>query len=307
MPLLKRTLVFFIPVIICYTFLEYSILEIPMSYDKIKHQITENHKNIKVMILGSSQMQAAVNPEFLDQFAVNFGSKSQHHKEDNYIMEQTLDRFPNLKTIVFELSYAHLEIPHNGKNFWKNNIYLKYYDVNAFERKTYFKDKLIFLSSPPIYSKVLIDNYIKKKEIGDYNNFGYKTNNFEGSFKTLNYDEKRISNKPFVIRNKENINIFNINTPFFYQMIKTAISNEKQVVITCIPTYKTYLKKRNINILKRRDSILNDIKMKFPEVKYLNLEKDTITFGVRDYINENHLNANGAEKFTKKLNEVLND
>jgi len=305
--ILRQIAVFFIPVVLCYALIEYSILRIPMSYDKVHEQITNKKDDIKVMVLGSSQMQAAVNPEYIDKYAINYGSTSQHHKEDNYIMQQSIDRFPNLETIVFELSYAHLELRHHGKDFWKNNIYLKYYGVNAFERKTYFKDKLIFLSSPSVFSKKFTDYYVRKKELNLYNEFGYHINNHEGGFKRLNYNEEKIKKRKFLIRDRENLNVFAINTPFFYEMITTALNNKKNVIISSLPTYKTYLDKRNPEILRRRDSILNDIKIKFPSVKFLNLENDTVTFKVSDYINENHLNANGAKKFTQKLNEVLNE
>ena len=305
--LIKQITVFFIPVVLCYAVLEWSVLNIPMSYDKVQQQITTQSDNIQVMVLGSSQMQAAVNPAFLDKVTVNYGSKSQHHKEDNHIMEQSIDRFPNLETIVFELSYAHLEIPHNGKDFWKNTIYLKYYNVNAFERNTYFKDKLVFLSNPPLYAKKFKDHYLRDDNQEEYNQYGYHISNFKGGFMNLEYNEEKIALRKFIIRDRESLAIFANNTPFFYDMIRTAITNKKNVVISCIPTYKTYLNKRNPAILKRRDSVLEDIRLKFPEVRFFNVEMDTITFGARDYLNENHLNPDGAEKFTKKLNQVLND
>ncbi|WP_415371122.1 hypothetical protein [Patiriisocius sp. Uisw_047] len=305
--MIKQITVFFIPVVLCYAVLEWSVIIIPMSYDKVQQQITTKPDAIKVMVLGSSQMQAAVNPAFLDKVTVNYGSKSQHHKEDNHIMEQSMVRFPNLETIVFELSYAHLEIPHNGKDFWKNTIYLKYYNVNAFERNTYFKDKLVFLSSPSMYAKKFTQYYLNDDDQEEYNQYGYHTNNFKGAFSDLDYNDEKITLRKFRIRDRESLANFAINTPFFYDMIRTAIANKKKVIISCIPTYKTYLNKRNPAILKRRDSILEDIRLKFPEVRFFNLELDTITFRARDYLNENHLNPDGAEKFTKKLNQVLND
>ena len=212
--LLKQITVFFIPVVLCYALLEWSVVNIPMSYDKIQHQITTQQDEIKVMVLGSSQMQAAVNPEFIEKNTVNFGSTSQHHKEDNYIMEQSIDRFPNLETVVFELSYAHLEIPHNSKDFWKNTIYLKYYNVNAFERNTYFKDRLVFLSSPSLFSKKVYQYYIKNEEKDIFNEYGYRVNNFKGEFSLLNFNEEKIADRKFKIRDRESLTIFKQNTSF---------------------------------------------------------------------------------------------
>ncbi|EDM43027.1 hypothetical protein SCB49_12419 [unidentified eubacterium SCB49] len=305
--LLKQITVFFIPVLLGYALIEYSVLRIPMSYDKISHKIKTQNNEIKVMTLGSSQMQNAVNPEFLDKAAINYGSTSQHHNQDNSIMVQSLDKFPNLETIVFELSYSHLELPHNSKYFWKKTIYLKYYGVNAFEHTPYFKDKLVFLSNPSVYSKIFVNYYIKDSYDAVFNDFGYNVNNYKGAFSLANYDEQKIEKRKFMISAKEDLAMFEYNTPFFYSMIQTALDNNKDVIVSCIPTYKTYLEKRNPEILKRRDSVLKDIHQKFPKVRFLNLEEDTITFGVKDYVNENHLNPIGGEKFTKKLNQLLNE
>jgi hypothetical protein len=73
-----------------------------------------------------------------------------------------------------------------------------------------------------------------------------------------------------------------------------------------MPLYKTYLEKRNPEMLMRRDSILNVIAMRYPNVRIFNKEADTIQFKVSDFNNHNHLNPKGAKKFTKELNTFIN-
>ena len=70
--------------------------------------------------------------------------------------------------------------------------------------------------------------------------------------------------------------------------------------------YKTYLLKRNAFILARRDSILQIVMKNYPEIQLLDKEEDTINYNVEDYKNHNHLNPDGARKFTKSLNTILN-
>ncbi|GEQ87167.1 hypothetical protein ULMS_26750 [Patiriisocius marinistellae] len=293
---------------------EYTTRNLPTTYAKIG-ALSENKKDkIEIMFLGSSQIQGGINIKYIDIPAINFASGSQHHREDFAIFKQTKDRYPELKYVVFELSYAHLEIPHNDKTFWKNAVYLKYYGVNAYERNTYFKDKLIYISNPDLFSRQLYNFYISKPVKNQFtlNEYGFNELNDTGSFKVLNYDTSKIKKNNFSIRTKELPETFKYNTFFFENMIEEATSSGLKVIIATIPTYTTYNNARNPNILRRRDSVLNKVKQTYKNVSIFNLEDDTINFKVTDFKNENHLNPKGAEKLTKMFNiflkqEVLDD
>ena len=114
---LKWALVFFIPVIAIYAILEVLVLQIPFNYVNVSEHLASEAKNIKILTTGSSQMKCAVNPDFFETPAINFGSTSQHHNTDYSIITQTKDRLENLEVVVLELSYSHLELPHNSKFF----------------------------------------------------------------------------------------------------------------------------------------------------------------------------------------------
>ena len=90
-------------------------------------------------------------------------------------------------------------------------------------------------------------------------------------------------------------------------MLDYLAEKKLKVVITSLPMHKYYLKERNPNILKRRDSILDLVLKNYSNVKAFRKEEDTIQFTTRDYINHNHLNPRGAEKFTKELNSFIKE
>lgn len=304
---LKWTTVFFTPVVLLYVILEVLVLQIPYNYTKISDYMNSEGESVKVLITGSSQMKCAVNPEFFTVPAINFGSTSQHHNSDYNIITQTRDRLPNVEHIVLELSYSHLELPHNSTYFWKNNVYLKYYGVNNFDRKVYFKDKLIFLSRPDIYGKSLYDYYVKDIKSNNFNSFGFDEQNFAGVFKRLDYNEEKIPRVSDEINTIENLYLFEKNTEFLYKIIDYLRSQKINTVIVTLPMHKYYLKNRNNNILRRRDSILEVISEKYPNVKIFRKEEDTINFKTSDYINHNHLNPIGAKKFTEALQDFINE
>ncbi len=299
-------LLFFLPVVAGYLAMEYLSLSLPSAIKANQEYIKRVNNNFETLILGSSQIQGAVNPEWLDSPTLNLASGDQHHDTDFKLLKGFEPKLSNLKTVVIEVSYSHFELPHNGKDFWKNTLYLKYFDVNSFERNTYFKDRLVYLSNPRFFSEKIYQQYIKKNAIEKYNDYGYNTENYEGQFKVLGHDEKKIANMPrFKINTEPNLEIFATNTRLFYEMLDYLSEKELVVILAKVPMYKTYHTKKNPAILQRRDSVVADVLKKYRNVKLLDLETDTVLFNVNDYRNQSHLNPDGAKKFTAWLNALL--
>lgn len=302
---LKYCLVFFIPVVLAYFILEFLVLNIPMNYKVYGEYLDTHPEEIAVMSLGSSQMKCGFNPEFSDKVTINLSSTSQHHNEDFHILKGTKDRLPKLKYILMEVSYNHLELPHHTNDYWKNTVYLNYYDVNAFERHTWYKDRLVYLSNTHFYSYKLMEHYVHKSSTEKLNEYGFDANNYSGAFKKLNYDESKIATNKFKIITREDVSIFKKNTAYLFDMLDYMQAENLKVIVCTLPLYKTYLKQRNPNIVRRRDSVLSLIKSKYSNVVILNKETDTLNFVIKDFLNENHLNPDGAKKFTALVNRKL--
>lgn len=301
----KRILLFFIPVILGYVIMEALTQNLPLSYNYINEYISKNKNEIEILVLGSSQMTNAINPELIDTPTLNLSSGNQHHDTDFKLLKALEEDFSKLNTVILEVSYSHFELPHNGKYFWKNSAYLKYYGVNAFERRTYFKDKLLYLAFPSFFSKKILKHYVKQKEIREYNLFGFNTNGYFGRFKNLDYNESKIAETNFKINYQPDTEIFKINTALFFEMLDFLKEKNLTTIICTPPMYKSYLPKRVPEILRRRDSILRVIQLKYPEIILFEKEEDITNYTVFDYWNQSHLNPDGATKFTNSLNELI--
>lgn len=303
---LTYALSFFIPVILGYVLVESITLSLPSPFEINKVILEEKANEIQTLILGSSQMSHAINAELLSNHTINLASGNQHHNTDLKLFKALHPRLKNLKTVIIEVSYSHFELPHNGKDFWKNSVFLKYYDVNCFERVVYFKDKLIYLSFPSFFSEKIIDHYWTKEDPSGFNSFAFDTLNYNGTFKNLLYDEKRIAEIPnFKINTIEDPEIFEINSQFFFEMLDVLYRSGVDVILCSPPMYKTYLHRRNPAILQRRDSILQVALKKYSNITIISKEEDTLSFDVKDYWNQSHLNPNGAMKFTKMIDNVI--
>jgi len=297
---------FFTPVVILFGITEYLTRQLPTGYRIVADYIESETSEIETVVLGSSQIRQAINPALLKNSTLSLASGSQHHDSDFQIFKQIRPRLSKLKTVVLELSYSHLELPHNGPYFWKNSVYLEYYNVNAFNRTTYFKDRLISLSNPKFFSRQLINYYVKDENPTRFNRFGFDENNYAGMFRKLKYDRKEITKrKQFKINKEPNLRLFQYNSTYFLTMLDYIQKEGLEVIICTVPMYGTYLKERNPEILRRRDSILEVIQKRYPTIRLVNKETDTINFNERDYTNPSHLNPAGAIKFTAILAELL--
>jgi hypothetical protein len=152
-----------------------------------------------------------------------------------------------------------------------------------------------------------MDYYVLKTDTSKLNEYGFDTNNFDGTFKNSNYNEAEIATHPFKIINHEDSAIFKKNSEYLFEMLDYLKSENIKVVICTLPLYKTYLNKRKPTIFHRRDSILEEIKKKYSNVAILNKEADSLQFTVQDFMNENHLNPDGAKKFSALVNATISN
>lgn len=302
---LKLCAWFFIPLIVICAILEVLTLNLPSSFKTIGNYLDQNAEKIEVLILGSSKLQSAVNPDWMDKPAINLASSSQHLNEDFELLKGTIDRMPKMEYVVFEVSDLHLELPLHTTKYWKNNIFLKYYNVNAFKRPTYFGDRLIFLSNANLFFYQLEDHYIRKNEVNEWNKYGFETNRYLGQFKDLDYDETKIENSNFLTISWEDSKVFKDNTALLFDMLEYIKSKNKRVIIFSVPNYKAYLKRANHKAVRRRDSILQIVENRYSNVAIFNKESDTLSYTVKDFTNPNHFNPDGAKIFTKQLNHIL--
>ena len=203
-------------------------------------------------------------------------------------------------------TYRHFESRPNHKEFCKYSGHLYYYNVNAFNRPTYFKDELLFLSNPDFYSQLLKKYYVDKEKY-TYNRWGFQTDTLKSRFKSFNYDKESLessykNNYPEV--KKEYLAE---TSDWLHKVLEICARRNIEVIITLTPVYSDYYANQiKKGVITRRDSILRRVLIKYPSTRIFDEERNT-DFTVYDFLNENHLNPRGAEKFTKKLNFFIND
>lgn len=302
----KYLLLFFLPVVAVNVGLELYVRAQPSLFKLNAKYLEKAQKNIQVVAFGSSQIKDAINPEWVDAPLLNMASGDQHHDTDFKLLKGLIDRLPELKTVLFEVSYSHFELPHNGPDFWKNSAYLHYYNINTFERPTWFKDRLLFLSNPPFFSKRFSADSLANSSQPEFNQYGFDANNYFGPFRRVGFDSLKIEAiSNFKINTAPNLTLFEHNVALFEELVAYARAQDLEVIIIQAPMYRTYHPKKQADILRRRDSVVNRLVSEDLGIRLFDLEQDTSNYHVTDFWNQSHLNPNGARKFSRSLDLFL--
>lgn len=301
-----HTCLFLLPVIILLAGLELMTRAIPSSPKAISLHLEENAQDIEVLILGASQNQAAVNPDFVTAPTLNIASGHQTYNTDYKLLKGLHPRLPKLNTIVIPMSFAHFDTAPNDDSFWKNAAYSYYYDVNTTSKPNHFYNKLLYLSNPDFYSNMIYRYYINGIAT-TYNGYGYVINNDKSnSFKKVDYSLEKAWDIPLSIRNTENTKNAIKNKNTLDGLLTYCRKNNLKVVVALTPVTKKHYLSRNPVLVKRRDSILNQVRIRYENLTVLDLEQ-TDDYEVTDFKNHNHLNIRGAKKFCSMLEDALID
>ena len=300
--------IFVLPIAVVVLGVELYLSSYKSAFQTKAQYIKENEDKIECLVLGSSHNQNAINPEYIKNLNVaNLAYSGQDLKLD-FLLLKEFQHLPKLKIVIIELAYHGLENA-TSPGYDRNTIYLRFYKINNFDRTPRLLDYSIFLSNPGMYTSFL-NPFMEKIPVNKYG-FVAELCDLEKSihrFKNAQYDTaylyKTRVNMFTTRHNTESIDNFNNNTRFFENMIQMCLNHKLKVLVITPPLYKTYYELINANKKKRTEQFIARAKSKFPSIVY----KDFSTgdgFSVYDFMNYDHLNPVGAEKFSKIIDSVL--
>jgi hypothetical protein len=266
-----------------------------------KNYLENNLGNIETLILGSSHSQNGINPEFLKSKSCNLAFGGQPISIDYFLLDKYVLQMKNLKTIFFEVSPHRFYNELNPKD-WNGHIYSNLYDINYKVERFSIKKYSFVLSDVRYISTIFINNFNPKLPKPELNEFGFMKNNYQGRFSKLNNDSIKI-NKTFKMNhhfdNQENLKQ---NIVFLKKIIEKCKKNNIKIIFLGTPFYQTYSSKIPLKSEIQIHNLLTHFSSKY-KIPYYDLAKSK-RFNLKDFVNDNHLNPDGAKKFTLITNNL---
>lgn len=296
---LKRILFLFVPIAFILCIGEYAIRQIPNSFKVKTEYLRENSSEIETLILGSSHTYYGVNPIFIKSKAFNASNISQSPDVDFAILKSYEDVLNNLKTVIIRLSYDTLfEQLKDSPEDWRLKDYKIYTDVD-FDYSLKHNSEILSIGTKQVI-KTLKTYYFDKKPLLNCNSLGWG-NDLSDRPKTDLEKVGVIAAKRHTI---EQWDLLEANISVYKQLNAWCEKRGVKVILVTPPAYISY--RGNLNPVQYNEMIKvgNMLESEFDNCVYYNFMAHP-DFMTSDFYDPDHLNVEGAKKFSLILNDLI--
>ncbi|WP_299780176.1 hypothetical protein [uncultured Formosa sp.] len=279
--------------------MEFLLRYIPNAYQVKSDYINVNHQRIKTLLVGSSHVLYGINPDFLTKEAINYGNVSQTIDIDYNIIHQYINTLDSLETVVLRLSYTTLfEQLKEGDESWRIKNYKIYTDVNL---ESKMKHHFEIFSVKLKYNLERIYNFYILKETPEFvNTSGWGTHNMDYKPEDIDVLSAIIAKKHFA----KNDALYADNFKSLETIIQECNKKSIKVLLVTMPAYSSYVEKLDSLQLEKTIRAGTLMSVNHDNCLYFNFLNDK-RFGRQDFIDVDHLNTQGAEKFSKLIDSIL--
>jgi hypothetical protein len=296
---IQKLLLFLLPVICSLVLLEALLRIIPNNYKYKRTELLTKAQKIEILALGSSHTLYGINPEYFTMPGFNLANTSQSLNYDYKLLKKYGNELESLKVVIIPISYFSLfGNLDKGVESWRIKNYVLYYQVtpSTFNIKNYCE-----LFNDAMYSHLSrLYRYVTHKSSITVSDTGFGLEH--SSKKKI---DKDASGEAASLRHTvEDWEYLDYNKEMLQNIITYCDARNIALVFVTLPAYYTYRNRLDESQLNETVTYMTDIGELYNNVYYYNYLNDPM-FIEDDFFDADHLNELGAEKLTKKLNELI--
>lgn len=284
---------------------EFGARQIPSPYKTKFDTITDNNIKVKTLILGSSHFYFGVNPKNFTEPTFNGANVSQDFKYDLFFLELALDHQKSITHVVVPLSvfslYSELD---SGIESWRKysyRIYWKDKNYPASESYDISNHSLIFSSQSKLgLVKRAAEKILHQNTKQDWTSDGWGN----GYASVADASTLQATGKQAAARHQKDAKFSQISLGSLNKIVEVCRGRGIKLLIVTPPAYSSYRENIENSRLDTIAMVTLKITNSNPSVKYVNYFSDT-SFDSKDYFDADHLNHHGAEKLSRKLDDVI--
>ncbi len=293
-----RTIIFILPLFSFLAFLEFKLQFNSDSYYAIKSNCLKNKlSQCKLIVLGSSIENSGIKPEIIDEDAINLaliGGTSFDTFEK--LVSENLPSLVQLRHVIIPIStFSFFATENRDELAFRKVLLHKYFGIN----KDQFKNPLNRFLLPHIGLKKAIKQFIIPSKVV-MTSSGFEINN-EFDPKELTQEKGKLTVLRHVGDDKKSLdmNQYTKNLNTLKNIIKVLQINGIKTHLISTPTHKFYYTNINPEILQLISQTARSVAQEY-KIDYFNYLDDP-RFVDSDFFNCDHLNHQGAIKFSKIL------
>jgi hypothetical protein len=304
---LKKFVLFLLPLFLLFVVLEIRLNQIPTYLSQKKEYLEAQLEEIEIISTGLSYGDS-INPQYLDRKGFNLFNDAEDLYYDVKVIEKYLARMPRLKLVILPISYFSLEYRlDRGPWAWRAPFYQFVFNIPPQDPISLFNPS--FYSYTAAYGWREVLNYIKSSFASNITNQMHRDGWRE-------VGTKAISDSPESVRaGKQSIEYIETllmdfktgekNLQLVSDFIETCQSRNIHIILITPPVSHYYYDNINPKKYQAMQEDINQLVEKY-NLTYHNYLKDP-RFATADFYSIDHVNDLGAEKFSRILNEVIND
>lgn len=292
----------------------------PTAFKDKYEGLERNASEIEVLALGHSHANEGFDPKQFDLKAYNMALGFQNVYYDDFILSKFIDRMDSLKFVVIATSYYHFfnPIPElkdmRGEDLFNTIKFHLYWGVDEIRGTKISRlnpeYNLEILNNPASAWIQMVKHYLtgeawKDNGREEYLKFGFGGQYVEHDAEFLDKDGIRNAEAHTPVRDENRVFDGSFNYSHYEHIVKVCAEHGVKCAIMLYPTWHTYQENfdaRQIDATRRLMGKLaseNDNCLVFDYM-------DDPRFEPHDFHDAIHLNAWGAEKMSRILNDVIN-
>lgn len=302
-PFWVKFFVFFIPIILGYSYIEYQLRILPNSFNTKRKYLEKQLDSIVVIAVGGSHTTYGINPGYFSYKGFNLGNLAQDVYYDKALLIKYLDRLTKLKLVIFESDYFTYEYSLSNSGFaWRTDFYYHFFDLKSENWKPFNIDHYSLISMftlPTVqafiakeFDTCLVSNLNYNGWIKADTNSKIVINDATGLERVQFHNAKCIAHK-YDKQVQENVE----------QLVSVLRKRNIKVVFLTFPVYKTYSKFCDTAVLRENDIFVHSLCNKYG-CDYKSYFTSSL-FAIRDFRDNDHLNFIGAKKFSQLINKDI--
>jgi hypothetical protein len=277
---------------------EFSLRYVPNEYSITKASLDGHVEEVEILITGTSHAQG-VAPQFLSRPAFNLAYPSQSLYYDTELVRRYVDSLPKLKLVIFAISNHALEYRlKNNTESWRAGFYRHVYGIPGEDGDPEFK-----LTNYSYIALLTPKEAVRRATFGFLGAAEMETRRYQTPASNIQdwvsetYGRRRARHHEELMRQAD----LPFNIAALERGCELLQRKRVSVVFITVPTHHTYYDQINLAGYQRMQESIKQITEKYG-VPYFNyLRDDRFTKG--DFVDSDHLNSRGAEKFSRILNE----
>ncbi|GGZ21008.1 hypothetical protein GCM10007049_12050 [Echinicola pacifica] len=298
---------FVLPIAVIFFSMELYLRE---NYYKAKKQYLESNKDqVEALILGPSYTWRAIDPLGMDITTASLAHEASAVNTNMMLFSKFAPQLPELKYVFFDLSLGYLENDNNQK--WESNhLFNIYYDIQNYESD--LKNNWLLTANFKFYTKLFFSYMMDEKNIERYNDAGFifKLSALYDLFGNADYDIEKLEKsgklyERLIYQNTVSDERNTKNQEILQQLIGYCKDRGIQVIFLSPPKYYLNNDMASDEVIDRREKFVSKF-VDNKDVFFWNYEH-TLEDNPRYFLDNTHLNPDGAALFTEIINKELNE